>query len=213
VARKSSKKPAAKARAAAKPRPAPARSKPSKSSRPSPAKPSRPAARKPAARMPAARTSSRKAPAALPPAFPPPPLNDAALAKLDSGLSKKELSEFRETLLQRRAQMVGDVTTMRDEALSRNRQDAAGDLSNMPLHMADVGTDNYEQEFTLGLIESERQLLREIDDALLRIKAGTFGVCAATGEPIGRARLRATPWAKYCYEYVLAQERGRRPRV
>ncbi|MBI5866241.1 MAG: TraR/DksA C4-type zinc finger protein [Planctomycetes bacterium] len=109
--------------------------------------------------------------------------------------------------------MVGDVTTMRNEALSKNRQDAAGDLSNMPLHMADVGTDNYEQEFTLGLIESERQTLREIEEALDRIHKGTFGVCAATGKPIGKARLRATPWAKYCYEYVLEQERGRRPRA
>jgi DnaK suppressor protein len=143
----------------------------------------------------------------------PPLLANSALAKVDSGLTRKELGEFREVLLQRRAQLVGDVTTMRNEALSVNRQDAAGDLSNMPLHMADVGTDNYEQEFTLGLIESERQILREIDDALVRIKSGTFGVCAATGQPIGRARLRATPWAKYCYDYVLAQERGRRPKV
>lgn len=98
---------------------------------------------------------------------------------------------------------------MRDEALSKD----SAELSNMPLHMADVGTDNYEQEFTLGLLESERNMLREIEDALLRIQKGTFGICAATGRPIGKARLRGVPWAKYCYEYVLAQERGHRPRI
>jgi RNA polymerase-binding protein DksA len=200
VARKNNKKSATKAAAATKARTAPARrkTKAPKASRPSP-------------RKAAVGSNARETPSAAPAAAP--ILDEAALAKLDSGLSKKELLEFREILLQRRAQLVGDVTTMRDEALSRNRQDAAGDLSNMPLHMADVGTDNYEQEFTLGLIESERQILREIDDALLRIKSGTFGVCAATGQPIGRARLRATPWAKYCYDYVIANERGRRPRV
>jgi len=102
---------------------------------------------------------------------------------------------------------MGDVTAMADEAFSRNRQDASGNLSSMPIHMADLGTDNYEQEFTLGLLEGERALLNEINEALLRIERGTYGICLATGKPIGKARLRATPWTKYCYEYVIEQER------
>lgn len=137
------------------------------------------------------------------------PLPVKPVLRADSGLSKKELEQFRQMLLHKRAELVGDVTTLRDEALGKNRQDAAGDLSNMPLHMADLGTDNYEQEFALGLIESERAMLREIDEALARIASGTYGVCEATGQPIGKARLHAKPWAKHCYEYVLAQERGR----
>lgn len=140
---------------------------------------------------------------------PTPEPKPVVLSSENSGLSKKEIAEFRDILLQKRAQLLGDVNTMRNEALSKNRQDAAGDLSNMPLHMADIGSDNYEQEFTLGLIESERQILHEIEAALERIREKKFGVCAATGEPIGKARLRATPWAKYSYQYVLAQERAR----
>lgn len=105
------------------------------------------------------------------------------------------------------------MSTLRAEALNKNRQDAAGDLSTMPLHMADLGTDNYEQEFTLGLMESERQLLGEIDDALHRIRTGTYGICAATGRPIGKARLKAMPWSKFCMEYTLAQERGQNRRM
>jgi RNA polymerase-binding protein DksA len=130
--------------------------------------------------------------------------------KSSSYLSKKDLAQFRELLLTKRAQLVGDVSTLQAEALSKNRQDAAGDLSSMPIHMADLGTDNYEKEFTLGLIEGERALLRDIDDALLRIEAETYGICEATGKPIGKARLRARPWAKYCYEYMLAHEKGQR---
>jgi DnaK suppressor protein len=125
-------------------------------------------------------------------------------------LSKRDLAQFRELLLAKRAELIGDVSTLQNEALSKSRRDASGDLSSMPIHMADLGTDNYEKEFTLGLIEGSRALLREIDEALARIVDGTYGVCEATGKPIGKARLRARPWAKYCYEYMLAQERGQR---
>ena len=112
-------------------------------------------------------------------------------------------------LLHKRAEILGDVNTLQGETLHVNRQDAAGDLSTMPIHMADLGSDNYELEFTLGLIEGERAILKEIDEALDRVREGSYGLCLATGNPIGKARLRAKPWAKYCYEYTLAQEKGR----
>jgi RNA polymerase-binding protein DksA len=128
--------------------------------------------------------------------------------KRSSNLRKKDLAQFRDLLLAKRAELIGDVSTLQNEALSKSRRDASGDLSSMPIHMADLGTDNYEKEFTLGLIEGSRALLREIDEALARIENGTYGICAATGKPIGKARLRARPWAKFCYEYMLAQERG-----
>jgi DnaK suppressor protein len=127
-----------------------------------------------------------------------------------SGLNDKDLEQFREMLLEKHRQLVGDVGGLQDEALSKNRQDAAGDLSKQPIHMADIGSDNYAQELTLGLIEGERALLREIEDALDRIDRGTYGVCTATGQAIGKARLRATPWTKYCYEYMMEQEKRQR---
>jgi RNA polymerase-binding protein DksA len=78
----------------------------------------------------------------------------------------------------------------------------------MPIHMADLGTDNYEQEFALGLMNSERRLLTEIDEALQRIEAGTYGICLGTGKPIPKARLEAQPWARYCVEYARKVEEG-----
>lgn len=105
------------------------------------------------------------------------------------------------------------MDTMQAEALSKNRQDAAGDLSSMPIHMADLGSDNYEQEFTLGLIQGERVILREIDEALERIQEGKYGLCLATGKPIGKSRLKAQPWARYCYDYMLSQEKNRYRRI
>ncbi len=128
--------------------------------------------------------------------------------KVARSLNRRDTEQFRQTLLEKRAEILGDVSTLHDEALNKNRSEAAGDLSSMPIHMADLGTDNYELEFTLGLIEGERAILMEIDEALERVQNGSYGLCLATGKPIGKARLRAKPWAKYCYEYTLAQERG-----
>ena len=83
---------------------------------------------------------------------------------------------------------------------------SGSNLSNLPLHMADMGTDNYEQEFTLGLMEKDRKLLRDLNDGLAKIQNGTFGICEGTGKPISRARLEAQPWARYSIEYARKLE-------
>ena len=132
--------------------------------------------------------------------------------KPEPRLTAEDTEQLRQVLLDKRAEILGDVSTLNDEALNKNRREASGDLSSMPIHMADLGTDNYEMEFTLGLIEGERAILKEIDEALERIRQGTYGICLATGRSIGKARLRAKPWAKYCYEYTLAQEKGQQRR-
>jgi RNA polymerase-binding protein DksA len=123
-------------------------------------------------------------------------------------LSAKRLERFRKALLERRQEIVGSVNEMQDEALKKSRQDATGDLSSMPIHMADIGTDNYEQEFALGLMDSERKLLEEIDTALGRIEKGTYGICEGTGKPIPLKRLEAQPWARYCIDYARKLEQG-----
>jgi DnaK suppressor protein len=131
---------------------------------------------------------------------------EARLNGNDSRLSPQDLNRFREMLLAKRTRLAGDVDNMKDDALKQSRTDAAGDLSCMPIHMADIGSDNFEQEFTLGLIQNEQNLLKEIDEALERIQKGTFGICMGTGKPIGKARLKLEPWAKYSIEYVRQME-------
>ena len=131
--------------------------------------------------------------------------------KLKTPLSARELREFKALLLTKRSELVADVDNLTQEALGGNQRDRSASLSSMPIHMADLGSDNWEQEFTLGLIANEKILLREIDDALDRIADRTYGVCMGTGEPIGLTRLRAQPWAKYGIEYARKQDgfRGR----
>lgn len=121
-----------------------------------------------------------------------------------AGFTPRELELFRDQLLAKRREIVGDMSSMEREAL---RSSSGSNLSNLPLHMADMGTDNYEQEFTLGLMEKDRKLLRDLNDGLAKIQNGTFGICEGTGRPISRARLEAQPWARYSIEYARKLER------
>jgi RNA polymerase-binding protein DksA len=122
----------------------------------------------------------------------------------NNGLTAAEIRKFRDLLIAKRMEILGNVVCMEDETLRRSRTE----LSNMPFHMADMGTDNYEMENTLGLMDSERKLLAEIDDALGRISNGTYGICEGSGEPIPKERLKAIPWARYCVAYARLLEKG-----
>ena len=123
-------------------------------------------------------------------------------------LSDADLEHFKGLLLEKRREIIGDVNEMEDEALRKSRLDASGDLSSMPIHMADLGTDNYEQEFALGLMDSEIKMLKEIDRALARVQDKTYGICLATGKFISKSRLKAKPWARHSVDYAKQLEEG-----
>lgn len=125
-----------------------------------------------------------------------------AIRAIKTQLSRKELNHYRELLLLKRRELIGDLDAMETQAL----RSGGGNLSHMPIHMADIGTDTYDQDFMLGLAETERRQLREIDDALQRIEDRTYGVCQLTGQPIPTARLDAKPWAKYTVESARKME-------
>lgn len=120
-------------------------------------------------------------------------------------LPKKELERYRGVLLRKRAELIGDVSSMENEAL---RGGNSGSLSHLPQHMADQGSDAYEQALSLDLAQVDRNLVREIDEALARIEAGSFGVCMLTGKPISKERLDELPWTRFTIE--AARERERR---
>ncbi|MHC4520208.1 MAG: TraR/DksA family transcriptional regulator [Planctomycetota bacterium] len=121
-----------------------------------------------------------------------------------AGLKTAEIKEFRALLLQKREEILGAVLSMEDEALRREQTNRSA----CPIHMGDVGSDAFAIENTLCLADSERKLLVEVDEALDRIDEGTYGICLGTGEPIGKLRLRAIPWAKYSVEFASLLEKG-----
>ena len=153
-------------------------------------------------RSPVAADAGSLAPAWIP-AFPDP---SRPLPK--TRLTPKHLLEFKQLLIAKRSELAGDVKQLTDEAFNRNSE-GEHEHTSMPIHMADLGSDNWEQDFTLGLIASERALVQEIDEALARIEDRTYGNCLATRHRITLGRLRAKPWAKYCVEHARALEDGR----
>jgi RNA polymerase-binding transcription factor DksA len=113
-------------------------------------------------------------------------------------MTKAELETHREALLALRSRLTGDVSHLADEALRARGGEASGSLSNAPLHMADLGTDNFEQEFTLSLLQNQEQALKEIGEALERIRQGSYGRCEECGGAIPKARLQALPYTRHC---------------
>ncbi len=118
-----------------------------------------------------------------------------------------ELAQYKNTLLELRQKLVVNVNFMEDEALGKSGQDASGDLSNVPIHMADVGTDNYDRDLTIGLIQNGEEELRAIDEALERIGNKTFGSCEECGKKVSKVRLDALPYVKNCIECQRLEEK------
>lgn len=130
-------------------------------------------------------------------------IDPESLAKLKSPFNKKELQRFRDILIKKRADLVGDVSDLESEALLGR----SGSLSALPQHIAEQGSETYEQSLSLNLAAEDRRLIREIDGALQRIDKGTFGICEMTGKAITRERLEELPWTRYSIEAAREFER------
>ncbi len=121
-------------------------------------------------------------------------------------MKAEEVAQFKKLLLSLRERLVGKVDFMQGETLKKSRQDASGDLSNVPIHMADVGTDNYERDIMIELIQNGEEGVRNIDTALEKIEEGAFGVCELCAKKINKERLKAVPYAKLCIDCQREEE-------
>lgn len=140
----------------------------------------------------------------------PAPGSPAAASKSDgdvkstkSPFNKRELTKFKKILIAKRLELIGDVSEMEREALLSG----TGGLSHTPSHMAEQGSDAYDQSLSLDLAAVDRKLIKEIDDALARIEKGTYGLCELTGKPIRPERLEELPWARHSIDAARELER------
>ena len=123
--------------------------------------------------------------------------------KAKTPFNKEQLEYYKQILIRKRAELIGDVSTMEHEAL----RGSSGSLSNLPQHIAEQGTDAFDQSLSLDLAAADRKLIKEIEDALKRIAEGTFGICELTGKPIKADRLEELPWARYTIDAARMLER------
>ena len=103
-------------------------------------------------------------------------------------------------LIDLRNHLTGQIDTHSEETLKRSAKDDAGDLSSYGQHMADAGTDTFDRDFALSMVASEQEALSEVEAAIQRIKAGTYGLCEVTQKPIAKERLLAVPFTRYSAE-------------
>jgi DnaK suppressor protein len=120
--------------------------------------------------------------------------------------TKRDSKPYKDGLLAIRARLRGDVSAMAAGALRKNSE-SNGDLSSMPIHMADIGSDAWEQENTLSLMAAEEGTLELVEEALERIEEGAYGICTECGSRIPKARLNAIPYAPFCIRCASSLER------
>ncbi len=113
-------------------------------------------------------------------------------------MNEQQLAGFRGQLFALAERIKSDMSSLAGEALRKTGGEASGNLSNTPLHLADLGTDAFEQELTMNLLQNETGALAEIAAALERIEQGSFGRCEICGSPIPQERLEAVPYVRHC---------------
>lgn len=118
-------------------------------------------------------------------------------------MNAKDLEFFKKLLMKMKGELIHDLKNMNQDSNDGESRDLSGHVQ----HMADVATDMYDKEFSLGLASKDRELLQKIEDALKRIEDGTYGICLGTSKPINRERLEAIPYTEYSREYQEQMEK------
>ena len=127
-------------------------------------------------------------------------------AMADAKLTKKEIDELRDRLVQERAELEEQLTTIEDTSFAATQSDLSGDVG-LDDESADAGTATFEREKDLSIEQNVRDLLQKIERALQKIDAGTYGICERCGKPIEKARIKALPYVDLCIKDAQAQSR------
>jgi len=121
-------------------------------------------------------------------------------------MTRKDQEYHRQHLVEMAERMKNQETGVAGGALRQVSSDASGNLSNVPMHLADLATDTFEQEMSASLLTNSRQLQSEVAAALDRVEQDTFGKCEQCGGDIGEGRLEAVPYTRYCVSCAQTAE-------
>ena len=120
-------------------------------------------------------------------------------------LTKKEIASFRELLVDKREALLGQVKNLAADAASSTE---STENSKAPQDEAENASDVYEQDFAFITMESEEELLHQVEAALRRIREGSYGTCDECQASIPKARLEALPFAELCVKCQELEEQG-----
>ena len=130
-----------------------------------------------------------------------------ATAMVDEKDVPEKFRRFYRLLIDRRHHVLVQLGEHTEETLLKSAKDDSGDLSGYGQHMADAGTDTFDRDFALSLVSNEQEALSEIEAAIKRVHAGTYGICESTQKPIAKERLLAVPFTRYSAEAKKQVER------
>jgi RNA polymerase-binding protein DksA len=123
-------------------------------------------------------------------------------------MSKPELKFFEALLNEKKETLIQELGYLEDNTMRLSSKEGAGDLSSHAYHLADHATETQDREQAFHMASREGKYLFYIEEALDRVRNGTFGVCKKCGKLIPKARLEAVPTAKMCIDCKTKQERA-----
>ena len=124
-------------------------------------------------------------------------------------MRKTELERFEKRLLAKKKALLKEMGILMESHISSTIKDSTGDLSSYSYHMADQGTDAMERELAFMFASKSGRLVYHIEEALRRVKDGTYGKCLSCGKQINKERLDAVPHARLCIECKSSEEEKR----
>ena len=136
--------------------------------------------------------------------------------KPSENISEKDIpnkwKKYYKLLLELRTHVKEELALHTSETLKQSSKDNSGDLSGYGSHQADAGTETFDRDFALGILSNEQDALNEIEEAIYRIKDGSYGICEETGKPINKERLTVVPFTRFSLEGQEAFEKNNRKR-
>ena len=123
-------------------------------------------------------------------------------------MTKPELKFFENLLNEKKETLIQELGYLEDNTMRLSSKEGAGDLSSHAYHLADHATETQDREQAFHMASREGKYLFYIEEALDRVRNGTFGVCKKCGKLIPKPRLEAVPTAKMCIDCKTKQERA-----
>jgi len=134
------------------------------------------------------------------------PKQKSSHAESEEALIPDKFKRYYKLLIALRNHVTGQVDQHAEETLKRSAKEDSGDLSS---YGTDGGTDSFDRDFALSLVANEQEALSEVEAAIKRIKAGTYGICEHTQQPINRERLVAVPFTRFTAAAMKEVEKTR----
>lgn len=120
-------------------------------------------------------------------------------------MQKDKLEKYHKVLLNEKDRLENEMKNFQDEE-KYSQQESTAELSSYDNHPGDVGSETFEREKDLGLKDNTFTLLKQVDDALDKIKSGSYGICQKCGDRINDERLEVVPYTSFCERCQENQE-------